>query len=93
MKESIQQFILRRVYHFFQLTFWGIGLVMVLKFIGSFGGSKYDLKFDRSDRNAWIAAGLGVVGIWIGMSILEWMEHREKEASDLTAKDQDPDSS
>lgn len=93
MKESIRRFIFRRVCHFFQLALWGIGLVLVLKFIGSFGGSKFELKFDGSDRNAWIAAGLAVVGIWIGMSILEWMEHREKEASKAAMSNQDADSS
>lgn len=93
MSPSFKGFAEKRLRHLVSLLLWGAGIVVATKIarqlVIQFTGKDYG----NGNINVAGAAALAVLIIWIGMTILEWMQFREKEASDTTTTGQDADSS
>lgn len=92
MRRLPRAFVLGRIRHLAQLILWACGLYVVLKMIGSYDGSKFDLQFDESDRKLWFGGSIGVIIMWVGITILQFWHLEEEEANASLPSEADEDS-
>jgi hypothetical protein len=80
MKPSFKKFAIMRLRHLAMLILWGAGIVFLTKitrqFIIQFTGKDYG----NDNISVVGAAGLAIGIIWIGMTILAFMEFRTNES-------------
>lgn len=79
MKPSVRQFAVKRLRHLVMLLAWGAGIVVFTKIARYLVIFLTGKDYGNDNINIVGAAGIAVVGIWIGMTVLEFLVLRKSE--------------